>query len=93
MGAERQRAEAKHKQTQATQDTLTQGRLQAHPHKSAKAIGKQATADNRRPPGPRDKRPRNGARPDTLARLYKPDRPKDALPQHRATPSSRRKGG
>jgi hypothetical protein len=34
-------------------------------------------------------RPRNGARPDTLVRTHKPDRPKDALPRHRATPSSR----
>jgi hypothetical protein len=58
MGAERQRAEAKHKQTQATQDTLTRGRLQTHPHKSAKATGKQATADNLRPPRLRDKRGR-----------------------------------
>jgi hypothetical protein len=49
MGAERQRAEAKHTQTQATQDTLTRDRPQPHPHKSAKATGKQATADNRRP--------------------------------------------
>jgi membrane-bound lytic murein transglycosylase B len=45
MGAERQRAEAKHKQTQATHDTLTRDRPQTHPHKSAKATGKQATAD------------------------------------------------
>jgi hypothetical protein len=32
MGAEGQRAEGKHKQTQATQDTPTRGRLQTHPH-------------------------------------------------------------
>jgi hypothetical protein len=31
MGAERQRAQAKHKQTQATQDTPTRDRLQTHP--------------------------------------------------------------
>jgi hypothetical protein len=37
----------------------------------------------------RQERPRNGARPNTLVKLYKPDRPKDALPRHRATPSSR----
>jgi hypothetical protein len=50
MSAERQRAEAKHKQTQATQDPLTRDSPQTHPHKSAKATGKQATADNLRPP-------------------------------------------
>jgi hypothetical protein len=50
VGAERQRAEAKHKQTQATQDTLTRDRPQTHPHKSAKVTGKQETTDNLRPP-------------------------------------------
>jgi hypothetical protein len=51
MGAERQRAEAKHKQTQS-QDKLTRDRSQTHPHKSAKATGKLATVDNLRPPRP-----------------------------------------
>jgi hypothetical protein len=76
---ERQRAEAKHKQTQATQATLTRERPQTHPHKSAKATGKQATADNLRPPRPRDKRgratgpgqtPWQGCRP-AQRRVYK----------------------
>jgi hypothetical protein len=58
MGTRRKRAEAKHKRTQATQDTLTRDRPQTHPHKSAKATRKQATADNLRPPRSRDKRGR-----------------------------------
>jgi hypothetical protein len=56
--AERRRVEAKPKQTQASQDTPTRDRLQAHPHMSAKATAKQATADNLRPPRPTDKRGR-----------------------------------
>jgi hypothetical protein len=58
MGAERQRAEAKHKQTQATQDTPTRDRLQTHPLRSAKTTVQQATAGNLRPTRPRDKRGR-----------------------------------
>jgi hypothetical protein len=44
------RGEAKHKQTRATRDTPTRDKLQAHPHRSAKATVQQATADNLRPP-------------------------------------------
>jgi hypothetical protein len=56
MGAERQRAEAKHKQTQATQDTPTRDGLRTHPLRSAKATVQQATADNLRPPKPEPER-------------------------------------
>jgi hypothetical protein len=37
-------------------ETPTRNRLQTYPHRSAKATVKQATADNLRPPRPRDKR-------------------------------------
>jgi hypothetical protein len=56
LGAKRQRAEAKHKQTQATRDTPTRDRLQTHPLRSAKATVQQPTADNLRPPEPEPKR-------------------------------------
>jgi hypothetical protein len=57
------------------------------------ATAQQATTDNyfREQPqtnsAEEQERPRNGAWPDTRVRAYKPDRPKDAVPRHRATPS------
>jgi hypothetical protein len=52
------RGETKHRQTRVTRDTPKPDKLQTHPHMSAKATVKQATADNIRPPRPRDKRGR-----------------------------------
>jgi hypothetical protein len=66
MGAERQRAEAKHKQSQATQDTPTQDRLQTHPHFLSQ--GDRRTGNHGQPQTTStegQERPRNGARPDT----------------------------
>jgi hypothetical protein len=48
-GAKHTSGKAEPKQTQATRDTLTYDKLQAHPHRSAKATVQQATADNLKP--------------------------------------------
>jgi hypothetical protein len=67
MGAERRKAEAKHKQTQAAQDTPTRDRLQTHPLRSAKAIVQQATADNLPSPSPSARRNRSHAHANPTA--------------------------
>jgi hypothetical protein len=98
MGAERRRSrgstESKtHKRRGQTQ-TNTGHKGHTHTRQAPDTLTHVSQADrqtgNRRQPqttsAKGQERPRNGARPDTLVKLYKPDRPKDALPRH--TPSS-----